>query len=304
LPGEDQTFPHQADTTKANRYEYFKYLPDANTYTLEMAKAAIAGERLGQTAGITDLLTVSLSPTDYIGHAAGANSIELEDMYLRLDRDLAKFLAHLDATIGKGQYLLFLTADHGVAHIPSFLKEHKIPAGTFDDGIIRKNLNAHFLNTLKAPNVIASIINYQVYLNDSVIAANKINKQALKQEIIDSLMRYDAIAHAFDAQNMGSATLPQPVRERIINGYNQKLSGDIQFLFKPQWFDGWNRGASHGVWNPYDARIPLLWFGWNVKRGKTNREVYMTDIAPTLAALLHLQMPNANIGKVIEELVP
>ena len=97
---------------------------------------------------------------------------------------------------------------------------------------------------------------------------------------------------------------PQPVRERIINGYNQKLSGDIQFLFKPQWFDGWDRGASHGVWNPYDARIPLLWFGWNVKRGKTSREVYMTDIAPTLAALLQVQMPNATIGKVITELAP
>lgn len=304
LPGEDNTFPHVADTTKANKYEFFKYIPAANTYTFEMAKAAIAGERLGQTAGLTDMLTVSFSSTDYIGHATGANSIELEDMYLRFDRELGQFLKHLDATVGKGQYLLFLTADHGVAHIPLFLKENKIPAGTFDDGIIRKNLNAHFLQELKAPNVIASIINYQVYLNDSVIAAHNLNKQTIKQRIIDSMLRYEAIANAFDAEQMGSATLPQPVRERVINGYNQKLSGDIQFLFKPQWFDGWDRGASHGVWNPYDARIPLLWFGWNVKRGKTAREVYMTDIAPTLAALLQVQMPNANIGKVIEELVP
>ncbi len=304
LSGEDNTFPHQIDTTKSSRYDFFKHLPAANTYTFEMAKAAIAGERLGQTSGITDLLTVSFSSTDYIGHSTGPNSIELEDMYLRFDRDLAQFLKHLDASIGKGQYLLFITADHGVAHIPAFVKEHKMPGGTFDDAIIRKNLNAYFLKELKAPHVISSIINYQVFLNDSVIAAHRLNKQSLKAQIIDSLLGYEAIAHAFDAQNMARATLPQVVRERIINGYNQKLSGDIQFLFKPQWFDGWDRGTSHGVWNPYDARIPLLWFGWNIKRGKTTREVYMTDIAPTLSALLHVQTPNAAIGKVIEELVP
>ena len=85
------------------------------------------------------------------------------------------------------------------------------------------------------------------------------------------------------------------------NGYNQKLSGDLQYIIKPQWYNSWNTGASHGDWNPYDAHIPLLWFGWNIKPGKTNREVYMTDITPTLAALLRIQMPNACIGKVIEE---
>lgn len=303
LSGEDFTFPHVIDTTKANRYDFFKHLPAANTYTFEMAKAAIAGESLGKRSGVTDFLAISLSATDYLGHATGPNSVEVEDMYLRLDRDLAQFLKHLDATVGKGQYLLFITADHGVAHIPAFATEHKMPGGAFDDGVIRRNLNASFLKELEAPNVIASIINYQIYLNDSVISARKIDKAWIKSRIIDSLLKYPAIAHAFDAQQMASATLPQPVRERIINGYNQKLSGDIQFLFKPQWFDGGSRGATHGVWNPYDAHIPLLFFGWNIKPGKTHREVYMSDIAPTLGALLQVQMPNATTGKVIEEVV-
>lgn len=90
----------------------------------------------------------------------------------------------------------------------------------------------------------------------------------------------------------------------LTNGYNQKLSGDIQFVFKPQWFDWFTHtGTTHGAWNPYDAHIPLLWFGWGIKPGRLNREVYMTDIAPTLAAKLHIQMPNASIGKVIEEVV-
>jgi hypothetical protein len=87
----------------------------------------------------------------------------------------------------------------------------------------------------------------------------------------------------------------------LANGYNQKLSGDVQFIYRPQWFEGFNRGTTHGAWNPYDSHIPLVWFGWGIKVGKTGREVYMTDIAPTLANLLQIQMPNASIGKVIDE---
>ena len=301
LSGEDFTFPHVIDTTKANRYDFFKHLPAANTYTFEMAKAAIAGEGLGKRAGITDFLAVSLSAPDYLGHATGPNSVEVEDMYLRLDRDMGLFLKHLDATVGKGQYLLFISADHGVAHIPAFSNEHKMPGGGFDDGVIRQKLNAVFLKELDAPNVICSIINYQVYLNDSILTARKIDKNWIKTRIIDSLLQYAPIAHAFDAEKMASSTLPKPVCERLINGYNQKLSGDVQFILRPQWFDGGSRGSTHGVWNPYDAHIPLIFFGWNIKPGKTYREVYMSDIAPTLAALLQVQMPNASVGQVIEE---
>ena len=87
----------------------------------------------------------------------------------------------------------------------------------------------------------------------------------------------------------------------LANGYNQKLSGDLEIIFKPQWFESMQRGTTHGLWNPYDAHIPLVWFGWNVNPGHLYREVYMTDIAATLSAMLHIQMPNACVGKVIEE---
>ena len=106
---------------------------------------------------------------------------------------------------------------------------------------------------------------------------------------------------AFDLSNVQQSTMPERLKMVFTNGYNQKLSGDVQFTFKPQWFEGGERGSNHGLWNPYDSHIPLLWFGWNVRAGQTNREVYMTDIAPTVAGMLHIQMPNASIGKVIEE---
>ena len=114
-------------------------------------------------------------------------------------------------------------------------------------------------------------------------------------------MTQPGVMAAVDLENLTSANLPPQVNMILANGYNQKLSGEIQFIYKPGWFEGGTRGTTHGSWNPYDSHIPLLWFGWNVKKGKTNREVYMTDIAPTVAAMLQIQMPNASVGKVITE---
>jgi phosphopentomutase len=87
------------------------------------------------------------------------------------------------------------------------------------------------------------------------------------------------------------------------NGYYATRSGDIQLIFMPGWIEGGPTGTTHGSWNPYDAHIPLVWFGWNIKQGKTNKETYMTDIAPTIAAMLRIQMPSGSIGKVITEIL-
>jgi hypothetical protein len=108
---------------------------------------------------------------------------------------------------------------------------------------------------------------------------------------------------AFDNTDISGANLPSQVRERFLQGYNKKRGGDIQVILMPQYFYGSKTGTTHGSWYPYDAHIPLVWMGWGVKAGKSHREVYMTDIAPTLAALLKIQMPNGSIGKVIEEVI-
>lgn len=301
LSGEDNTFPHTTSAITSNKYEAFRATPYGNTYTFDLAKAALDGEKLGQR-GVTDFLTLSFSSTDYVGHAFGPNSIEAEDIYLRLDKDLGAFLTLLDTKLGKGQYLVFLTADHGAAHVPNFMKEHNIPAGALDDAEIRKMLNDSAERKFGIKNVIETVMNYQLYLNYSAIEAAKADLNAIKKWAIEELRLQPAIMSAFDLHELSSTTLPNPIKERVTNGYNQKLSGDIQFVFMPQWFDGGYKGTTHGTWNPYDAHIPMLWFGWKIKPGKTNRETYMTDFAPTIAALLHIQMPNGTVGHVVEEL--
>ena len=252
-------------------------------------------------SGNPDFLAVSFSSTDYVGHAFGPNSIEAEDTYLRLDKDIASFLNYLDSTIGKGQYTVFLTADHGAAHIAEYAKSAAhMPAGNVSAKAIKASLNDTLEKYFHVKNVVNEVINEQVYVSTDMTDSMMI---AVKLSVVRQLMGMPFIANAVDLSQVSNTTLIATQKTMLTNGYNQKMSGDIQFLLKPQWMEGSSKGTTHGAWNPYDAHIPLVWFGWGINKGHTNRETYMTDISATLAALLHIQMPNGCIGKVIEEVV-
>ena len=301
LLGEDISFPHQV-TTGSNRYEAFRYTPMGNSYTFDMARAAIEGEQLG-TRGITDFLALSFSSTDLAGHSFGPNSMEVEDMYLRFDLDLAAFLSYLDTRVGKGQYLVFLTSDHAVAHNTGFLRDHKIATGAFESGKLRNLLNDTLEKRFGQRQLVETVINYQVFFNDSIIQKHRLSFSEIKEFTRAFMVRLPGVSHVLDLAQLSNETLPERVKMMVANGYNQRLSGDLQYLLQPGWSEGWRTGASHSLWNNYDARIPLLWYGWGVKKGRTTREVYMTDIAVTLAALLRVQMPNAAIGHSIPEVL-
>lgn len=297
------TFPHKLSAIEGkDKYEAFRTTPFANSFTFDFAKAAVENEMLGKNS-VTDFLTVSISSTDYVGHTFGPNSVEIEDTYLRLDRDIADFLNYLDTKVGKGNYTLFLSADHGAAHIPAFLAEHNIPGGAFEDAGILKELNTKIEEKLSVKKAVQTVMNYQVYLNKKGIKEQGKSIEEVTAFIISTLKEKDFIVNAVELDELQEAALPQPQKDMMINGYNPKRSGDIQFTFKPGYFDGWTKGTTHGAWNPYDAHIPCLFFGWGVRPGKTFRTTSMADIAPTIAALLKIQMPNGCVGKVIAELV-
>jgi predicted AlkP superfamily pyrophosphatase or phosphodiesterase len=303
IPGEKtNTFPHRTSLITKGKYETIKFTPSGATFTFDFAKQAIDNEQLGKNT-VPDFLTVSISSTDYIGHTFGTNSIEIEDTYLRLDRDIADFLNYLDAKIGKGNYLLFLTADHGVAHTPGFLKEHNIPGGTFSDKAISKELNNKIQENFGISNAVLAVMNYEVYLDENGIKKQGNNLEAIKQFVINILLQKEYVTNAFETKKIAEETLPTPIKERLINGFNDTRSGDIQFVPKAGYFDGGSKGTTHGLWNPYDSHIPLVWFGWGVNTGKTNKETYMTDISATLAGMLQIQMPSGCVGHVITEVI-
>lgn len=297
---EMNAFPYDLSKFKGKDYGKIATTPFGNSLTVEMAKAAVINEKLGAGSN-TDFLAVSFSSPDYIGHSFGPNSWEMVDDYIRLDADLGKLLGFLDATVGKNQYTVFLTADHAVAHIPGFMKEHKLPGGIFDEGNIRKELNDQIKEKFGIASVVESVANYQVSLNHAKIDTAKADVELIKKLIINTLLKKDAVANAVESGKILSSTLPKVQREMFANGYYANRSGDIQIILKPGYMEGGNAGTTHGLWAPYDTHIPLLFYGWGIKTGSTNKENYMTDIAPTIAALLHIQMPSGSVGKVIDE---
>ncbi|KIC89313.1 alkaline phosphatase PafA [Flavihumibacter sp. ZG627] len=295
-------FPYDHKELIGKNYGSIAVTPHGNTMTLELAKAALTGENLGK-GDATDLLAVSLSSPDYIGHTFGPNSIAVEDCYLRLDKDLGDFLNFLDQHVGKGNYLFFLSADHGVANVPGFMKANKLPAGTFDDIGTMDSLNTMLKEKFGASNIILTMLNYQVHLNHKIIDSVKLNKEDIIEEVISFLSKEEAISRAFDLSELQETTLQSTIKEMISNGYMPNRSGDVQFILHPQYIDGGTTGTTHGLWNPYDSHIPLVWMGWNIKAGKSNAPVYMSDIAPTIAAMLQIQMPNGCVGKPIEAII-
>ena len=310
-------FPHKFSMMgKADRMAAIKTMPAGNTLTMEMAKACIAGAAGGELGSgpDADFICISLSSTDYAGHQFAPNAVEVEDMYMKLDKEIASLLNYLDKTVGKDKYLLFLTADHGGAHNPQFLKDKKIPAGiSFNvTADLNQYLKEVYKNAMKGKNVklVDTILNYQVFLNDTLLATNKsFNRDEIKFTVRNWLLnimpqKYNMpVSYVIDMEDIGKNTVPEPIRKMAVNGYNYLRSGCLQMILNPGWFESDRfTGTTHGNWNPYDAHIPLLWYGWHIPKGETNREINMTDISATLAALLHIQMPNGCIGKPITEL--
>ena len=280
-------------------YGIIRNTPFGNSLTLDMAKAAIDGEQLGADDE-TDLLTVSCSSTDYIGHQVGTHAIETEDTYLRLDKAIADFLAYLDSKVGKGNYLVFLSADHGAMNNAAFLQDRRIPAGSWDASATAKKLN-HVLakEYPEAGDIVKTVMNYQVFFNRDVIKSKQLDFDNIKQTVVNVLKEDPSVQYACDMAKASTESIPEEVKFRIINGYNRERSGDVVIILKPNFYAHGMKGTDHGAWNSYDTHIPLVFMGWGIKHGATTKQTFMTDIAPTIAAMLHVQAPNGCVGKAI-----
>lgn len=300
--GSDQKgFPYDLKRFIGKNYGAVASTPHGNTLTFMLAQEAIVNEQMGRDS-ITDLLAVSFSSPDYIGHAFGPNSIEVEDAYLRFDRELGAFFDFLDKQVGVGNYISFLTADHGVAHIPGFMKERRIPAGVLDDNKLVADLNAELKEKFGIGNLVLSAYNYQISLNQVAMDTADLDRDDIVKIVIRHVKKIPGVDRVFEIDELMEQPLPADVKQRLANGWHPKRSGDVQLVLAPGWIDGGATGTTHGLWNPYDSHIPLVWYGWGIRPGRSTTEVYMTDIAPTLAALLRIQMPNGAVGKVIQGL--
>lgn len=298
---ETATFPYDLEAlkTKNEGFDILKYSPYGNSIVTDFAMRAIKAEQLGQDSD-TDVLTVSFSSTDYIGHNFGVNSKEIQDTYLRLDKDLERFLQFLDTEVGLDNYTVFLTADHGAIHVPNYLKRHKIPAGYFDSKAFKTSLHAFMLKAFKTDDLVKNISNYQIFLNRKKIQALGLSLEDIQKAVVNEIITYPNIYKAYTATTMHNTSFKAGIEYVLQGGYNQKRSGDVLFMEDPAYIPYGRTGSTHGSGLNYDTHVPLLFFGKGIAQGQTFKRTEITDIAPTLSALLGINFPNGCTGNPLE----
>lgn len=303
--------PYKKDNTSFP-YEYSSFLtkgefgviaqtPYGNTITKDVAMACIESEQLGKD-NTTDLFCMSFSCTDIIAHDYGPRSMEIEDVYLRLDKDLEEFLNFLDAKVGKNNYVVFLTADHGGADVPRHLLDNKIPAG-----YLKKSFEKDLEKWLQvkyptAKGLFLGADDNQIYLSEEKIIKAKLNKDLVEETICKWLLTYDGIAEAYTSKTIMNGGFDNGEYKSLIqNGYNHLLSGNICMVMKPGWMDYADKGTTHGAAYNYDTHIPILFYGKGIKKGFTYGYTTITQIAPTVSELIQINQPNSTIASPLNE---
>ncbi len=291
------SFPHSLKNVDSNlKYSALIKTPFGNQLVLEFAKAAIVNENLGKNS-VPDFLAVSFSSTDYIGHEYGPNSFEIEDTYIKLDKQIAELLSVLDKQIGKGNYLLFLTADHGIMESPGYLEKLKINGENFDTKIFYDSLKSFALKNYNDENIIKNYSNQQIFLNHEIVKNKNLNLVKVEKNFSDYFMNhFPQISLVLTRNELQKEIAERNSNNLILNGFNFKRSGDIVFEFEPNIIPDHKKGSTHGSTYNYDTHIPIIFYGWHIPRQKVNTPVYIVDIAPTIANLIGITEPNACIG--------
>ena len=217
-----------------------------------------------------------------------------------MDKDFADFFNYLDQKVGKGNYTVFLSADHGGMNNAQFLLDRRIPAGDWNTKTAQKDLNEMLKAKYpSASDLVKWVSNYQVFFDTQKIDSLSLDYNAIKQEVVNRLKKDKRVQYACDMEKASIESIPEEIKYRIINGYNRERSGGVQVILKPAYYSNGMKGTTHGAWNGYDTHIPLVFMGWGIQHGASTKPCYMTDIAPTVCALLHIQAPNGCIGTPI-----
>ncbi|NQX81016.1 MAG: alkaline phosphatase family protein [Flavobacteriaceae bacterium] len=300
----NSSFPHDLkELRKTNgNYSLIKKTPFGNNITADFAKAIIKNEKLGK-GEYTDMLTLSFSSPDYVGHQFGVDSKEVEDTYIRLDLVLSDFFKYLDTQVGKGNYTLFLTADHAAIPVPSYMKTLKIPSGYFEGDDILAELNKAILSKYNEEDLIENISNFQVFFNHDKINEKNIDLNDFSNFIVREIMKVEIVYKAVTALDMQTTTYSKDILNLLQNGYNQKFSGDVLFVPSPAYIEYSEKGSTHGSGFAYDTHVPLLFMGKGIKQGESKKPYVITDIAPTISSLLGINQPNGTNGDIIIEVL-
>ena len=295
---ETATFPYDLQKLRAdnNNFELLKAVAFGNDLTTDFAIAAIEGEKLGQRDE-TDFMTLSYSSTDYVGHNFGVNSKEVQDTYLRLDKNIAELLEYLDKTVGKDEYIVFLTADHAAIDVPAYLDSLKIPAGYFDSRSFRASIDSLVEKEYGNKKLIKNISNNQLFFNHQLLDEMNINIDNFQQKLSNYILAQENISRVYNRKQIVNSAYTKGMDALIKNGFNHKRSGDLIYVLDPAFISYSRTGSTHGSSFMYDTHVPILFYGKGVKIGSSSRRSEIVDIAPTIAVMLAISFPSGATGE-------
>lgn len=287
---------------KENGYYLLNRTPHGNTLTKDFAISAILNEELGRDEH-TDFLNISFTASSEIYKLFGPASVELEDIYLRIDEEIAHILNFIDDSFSKEEVLVILTSDHGSVRVPEFLKDNKIPAGYFNHKKAVYLLNSYLNLTYGRGEWVKLYHKQQVYLNHILIEDSELNLADFQQTVADFLIQFAGVANTVTASTMQSTQFSDGIFSKMQHSFNQNRSGDVLINLEPGWIEEKSVIESENSAYSYDTHVPLIFYGWKIGRKTINRKIDIIDIAPTISYFLETSQPNGCIGEVIYEIV-
>ena len=296
------TFPYNyKDFIEKNDFSIIKSNPYGNTITKDLAISCLINESLGKD-NIPDLLCISFSSPDYIGHYYGPRSIEAEDIYLRLDKDIEDLLNTLDEQVGKNNYTIFLTADHGGADVPNHLIDSKIPAGYIKEKYLVTEIKKFLQRSFGDSSIFENNSNEQIFLDARKINQLNLKTAEVESKLADFLITINGISEAFTSSTLKTQSFYKNDYATLLqNGYNHKLSGNVCYIYNPAWMDYSEKGTTHGAGYNYDTHVPIIFYGNGIKKGNYFQYVSITQIAPTICELLQINQTNGCISDPLNE---
>ena len=302
------TFPYdlQALRDQNGGFDLLKGTPGGNTLIVDFALAAIAGEGLGED-DVTDLLALSFSATDYVGHRVGPHAQETMDMYLRLDMELKRLFDALDEQVGQGRWTAFLSADHGGANVPSHAASMGLPTGYWKPGNlvdkVEEELQDRWGFTPAGVPWILRHSNDQIFLNHPLIHQRGLDRDAMARFVAERCATEPGLSKAVAACDAPAMAANDPVVARLVRGHRPGHSGDVFLVPQPGWIDYSRTGTTHGSAFPQDTHVPALFLGSGIAHGETYKRTCIRDIAPTMAQIMRSPYPNGTTGKPIAEAI-
>ena len=295
---------HKLPEDNAKLYWELEVSPFGNELVEAFAERVLSAEQLG-TRQSTDLLTVSFSANDYVGHRYGPDSPEVREVALSADRLLEKLLQAVERRVGAGNYLVVFTADHGVAPVPEVNVARKMPGGRVDPAAIRAAVQLALVKKYRAGEWVAGVWDLAVYLNQPLIARFKLDLAEVESEAARAVQALPHVARVYTLEDMKRGWgVRDPVTQKVANGYNLRRGPDVEVILDPYWVMGaGTSGTGHAEPYSYDTHVPVIFLGTGIRAGLYHATITVNDIAPTLATMLGIETPSGSVGRVLTEIL-